>query len=121
MDLWIRTQKKTNLIKVKHVFIDDKRCILPEEDEGIKIVAPYDDETAVILGRYKTEERALEVLDEIQKILIGRLIIKTNRKVGSEDLNRLANFFDTKHVINDNEFEFIQPEATNIIYEMPKE
>lgn len=118
MDLWIRTQKKTNLIKVKHAFIDEKRYV---QDGDIKIVTPHDDEKLLILGTYATKERALEVLDEIQKILIGRLIIKTNRKVGSEDLNRLANFFDTKYVINDNEFEFIQPEATNIIYEMPKE
>ena len=112
MNLWIRSQDKKIMLKNPILIVDDDRILTPKND--------YRD-THLILGHYKTKERALEVLDEIQKILTGRLIIKTNRKVGSKDLNKLANFFDTKYVINDNEFEFIQPEATNIIYEMPKE
>ena len=112
MELWIRSQDRMKLCNAKVFSLDN-------DQTGIFCNSCED--SYVFAGKYKTKERALEVLDEIQKILIGRLIIKTNRKVGSEDLNRLANFFDTKHVINDNEFEFIQPEATNIIYEMPKE
>lgn len=113
MDLWIRTQDRTGILKADTIFVFEKQIV--------KRVYGDDLVKGICLGTYATEERALEVLDEIQKILIGRLIIKTNRKVGSKDLNRLANFFDTKYVINDNEFEFIQPEATNIIYAMPKE
>lgn len=111
MDLWIRTQNREKLINVAYIDVSQLNEIGEYRLGG----------DGMFIGKYKSKERALEVLDEIQKILIGRLIIKTNRKASSEDLNRLANFFDTKYVINDNEFEFIQPEATNIIYEMPKE
>ena len=125
MDLWIRTQDRKNLIKVNklHLCAETKFTgSIYDSDTKKEYTGNYFIESeGNKLGVYYSKERALEVLDEIQKILIGRLIIKTNRKVGSEDLNRLANFFDTEYVINDNDFEFIQPEATNIIYEMPKE
>lgn len=65
MELWIRSQNKLNLTKVNSVIID--------YNYQKKIVANYmefnGDEDYVPLGEYDTEERALEVLDEIQDLM----------------------------------------------------
>ena len=68
MELWIRSQNKLNLTKVNSVTID--------YNYQQKIVANYmefnGDEDYTPLGEYDTEERALEVLDEIQGLLETR-------------------------------------------------
>lgn len=66
MELWIRSQEKTRLIKVNNILaysFDDGSC-------GIQINGEC------FVGEYKTKERALEVLDEIQSILNPMLIFK---------------------------------------------
>ena len=59
MDLWVRSQDKCYLRKITGVYITGG-------DDGYYI-EEYDTDT---LGKYKTEQRALEVLEEIQDILI---------------------------------------------------
>ena len=58
MDLWIRSQDKTTLEKVQALQI----C---ENPDGTWFF-----NSGLILGEYKTKERALEVLDEIQKYIL---------------------------------------------------
>mgnify|MGYP007097325421 CR=1 FL=1 len=64
MELWIRTQDKEALKKVNMGVmywkdIDDRNCIV-----NIDNATGYS-----IVGAYKTKERALEVLDEIHKLV----------------------------------------------------
>ena len=66
MDLYIRSQDKTRLIKVFDVYITGNyeniiRANFKEHFSGCEYID---------LGEYVTKERALEVLDEIQNILI---------------------------------------------------
>ena len=67
MELWIRSQNKLSLTKVNSVVIDF--------NDQKKLVANYiqfnGDEDYTSLGEYDTEERALEVLDEIQCHLVN--------------------------------------------------
>ena len=58
MELWIRSQDKTFLRKVNTIGI-----VEPREFWSI------DENLTVSFGKYKTKERALEVLDEIQDLL----------------------------------------------------
>lgn len=59
MDLWIRSQDRTILAKIDNVCVMENRIVfIPSKSNG-----------RATLGTYKTEKRALEVLDEIQKIL----------------------------------------------------
>lgn len=64
MDLWIRTQDKTTLIRSYEIYII-------EQQNRYLIRAKR---TSHILGSYDTYERALEVLDEIQEILETRIV-----------------------------------------------
>ena len=59
MDLWIRSQNKNRLMKIDYLQI-----IYDKEDKELPyyINASYEH-----LGAYKTEERALEVLNEIEE------------------------------------------------------
>lgn len=60
MELWIRSQDKTTLIRSYEIYIS-------EYGKGSYVIRAK--KTSHILGTYKTMERALEVLDEIQKLL----------------------------------------------------
>ena len=60
MDLWIRSQDRKRITKVEDIYI--------AYDE-INSVAYIGNTMIGHLGRYKTFDRALEVLDEIQDLL----------------------------------------------------
>ena len=60
MDLWIRSQDKEKMLIVKEVFY-----VLQDNS-----IVCHLDGIPNILGKYETKERALEVLDEIQKKLM---------------------------------------------------
>ena len=59
MDLWIRSQDKKKLIKVDEIKIETVK-------DGNTFIYSH----ATDLGTYETKERALEVLDEIQKYIL---------------------------------------------------
>ena len=63
MELWIRTQDKTTLIRSYEIYI-------AEHGKNSYVIRAK--RTSHILGAYNSFERALEVLDEIQNILETR-------------------------------------------------
>ena len=64
MDLWIRSQDKRILKKIEYLEVD--------EFDGI-----ITDDECNHLGTYKNQERALEVLDEIQNCITGYTKVDT--------------------------------------------
>ena len=79
MELWVRSQDKMNLVKIRQISLNyqnNKQIIanyIPElyENSG---------EYCELLGTYETKERALEVLDEIQDELIGSDFMPIEKK-----------------------------------------
>lgn len=63
MDLWIRSQDKKRLVKVDYVYI--------EPTYGLEICCGSYHCLNQNIGTYTTNERALEVLDEIEECLIN--------------------------------------------------
>lgn len=76
MELWVRSQDKKRLISVTNLYIPISRN---GEDFSI-----YTFDTDVMLGTYKTEERALEVLDEIQNFMRDYACAKKINILGGE-------------------------------------
>lgn len=72
MELWIRSQDGRILQEVDNLFLD--------ANYENKRISTYDGDN-VELGTYKTKERALEVLDEIQDLLQNAYIGNSNRIV----------------------------------------
>lgn len=119
MELWIRSQDKEKLVKCNDITIRNKNVETTAEDilnnykiNGYEIVGYFDKETEYeILGSYATKERALEVLDDIQKILTPQKIIKT--------IDNSVKIENAIHIFNPT-YETIQ-QLDSYVYEMPKE
>lgn len=99
MDLWIRSQDKRELRPNPKLGID-------EVENKFYIVDRYDFERANILGTYKTKERALEVLDEIQNAILGILSLED---IEEQKIKKYTGFACLSKVTN------------CLVYEMPKE
>ncbi len=76
MDLWIRSQDKTSLVKVDNLYVSVGNYICYYVEKGKEVPNTYYRPSGE-LGRYETYERALEVLDEIQGLFIKKDIVKT--------------------------------------------
>ncbi len=61
MELWIRPQDGTTLMKVDRLDIDYSSGLYLIKSNGFN----------TLLANYKSEERALEVMDEIQEAQLG--------------------------------------------------
>ena len=96
MELWIRSQDKIKLINAKYIDIIDET-----------IYGYTTNDYNVPLGEYRTEERALKVLDEIQNIIRGKFV--TN-------LDYIAAFSK-----NTNAEEIQKMLEQMAVYDMPKE
>lgn len=92
MDLWIRTQDRMTLIRSYEIYI--------VEQQNMYLIRAK--RTSHILGSYSTFERALEVLDEIQRRLIKLQLVSLEEKGKARK----------DAVINDN---------LKCVYEMPEE
>ena len=97
MELWIRSQDGEALTKVNMGLmywkdINNRDCIVNKDN-----ATGYS-----ILGAYKTKERALEVVDEIQRLLKPRIMMKYNNDC-------------TMSVSS------IEEQPATYVYEMPKE
>lgn len=62
MELWIRSQDKKEIIKANEISIDSEIIDCKETGKCFVCVNDYG------FGTYKSEKRALEVLDEIQQL-----------------------------------------------------
>lgn len=70
MELWIRSQDKDKLFKINGVDITK----MNDNSYEITGYTTYD----IYLGKYKTKERALEVLNEIQKTIETHILSQTS-------------------------------------------
>ena len=116
MDLLIRSQNKMVLTRYTGL-----RIVV--EQEGASII---DETNDYILGMYKTIDRALEVLDEIQNLIHQTFICKLNTPITRDDYERLKSglaceYPDKEFMIQPPQYEFEPINSTVIIYEMPKE
>lgn len=95
MELWIRSQDREKLVLTKGFETQHTNY-----DGGCQIFAVWQNNYQMV-GKYKSKERALEVLDEIQSILDAFV-----------NSNYLKNVTDVSKQV------YIAP---FIVYEMPKE
>lgn len=72
MDLWIRSQKKDKLFKINGVDVTKKN----DNSYEITGYTTYD----IFLGKYKTKERALEILNQIQERIINLQLVQLEER-----------------------------------------
>lgn len=66
MNLWVRSQDKEKLLKINGLQYQNCKLVENETVETNILIGFYSSYENEILGEYKTKERAIEVLDEIQ-------------------------------------------------------
>ena len=93
MELWIRSQDKEDLIKIENVKYWNETQI------AVNVQTSFNNVDYVVVGEYKSKERALEVLDEIQ--------------------NKINNF--EAELYASNQLHIGNVEIPSLVYEMPKE
>ena len=89
--MWIRTQDRKVLINVDNMYINQK-------DDKYSVIADYCNDNWFALGTYSSEERAIEVLDEIQKRISPDFNFNGNDKetdlfVKTQILNSMIAFY----------------------------
>jgi hypothetical protein len=68
MELWIRSQDKSSIVKVDNLYVSVGNYICYYVEKGKEVPGTYYRPSGE-LGRYETKERSLEVLDEIQRLI----------------------------------------------------
>lgn len=115
MDLWIRSQDKYLLAKYNMLAVAQITPI-PQA----KVMAFVSDDLGYQeLGAYKTKERALEVLDEIQKYVDGKPIVKYSR-MGDKSYIDNIRYLQSNGFIGVEDTVDIIP-ASTMVYQMPQE
>ena len=105
MELWIRSQDKSCLVNIKAVIMLNK-----------EIRGYYNENPNWFLGKYDNEERALEVLDEIQNILKPKYILNAS------SIKSNGNCYEKNGGIYQDYSADARIEQLNIyVYEMPEE
>ena len=112
MELWIRSQEKDMLLKANCFYYD-------YQQENHHITCLTNNELYWV-GVYATKERALEVLDEIHKLLQPKGIIKFNSLLDLETTKKVKEDFENKYLIFGNNVEYFKAPKT-IVYDMPLE
>lgn len=113
MELWIRSQDKYTLMKIEEIQI----CENPDRTWFMN--------AGIVLGKYSTKERALEILDEIQSKLKGIFLMKMKDEKYSKYIEDGKKYLENLNgigiVTGDACFD-IEPITKDIyVYEMPKE
>lgn len=120
MELWLRTQHKMALIKSNGIYFKEEHKAFT--DGSVIKWYFYDYSSEEVIATYETEERCLEILDEIQK-----LITDSNKTIITSDIDmatyeRLLCDLQNNNIgilmPNDNTQVF--PLNTNIVYQMPE-
>lgn len=107
--MWIRSQNKKSLCNPTFVSIY-------EETKGFTFYVDGEKYEDKIIGRYPTEARALEVLDEIQAHVIGKIIIPN-----SWNTRNLETYIKNGFVLPEIAYQGPSMEYLPTVYEMPKE
>ncbi len=94
MELWIRSQDKEKLLKINGIQYQNCKLIENETIEANILIGFHNSYDNEILGEYSTEERAFEVLDEIQ----GILNVKENLQFNGVDINDAFKDMDKEKV-----------------------
>ena len=120
MDLWIRSQDRTKIIKAPSIEIER---VYKEETRKDAFYLCVD--SSFWVGQYNTEERALEVLDEIQELILNSSKIWVESSclspVKQKDQKYIKELVKGDTPILDERLKIKTTNIDTVVYEMPLE
>ena len=109
--IWVRNQDKTRIIEANDFKVEQITVFNPNNNLTInnreQIVGARLLVNGIAFGKYDRIERAIEVLDEIQQLLMGRLMV-----------NFKPNKTKVKESQTDTEME-LKPVNYDVVYQLP--
>lgn len=126
MDLWIRSQDKRNLVKVNALWIMEKQIWMEvpfyENCKKLGLTVTGHNQR---LATYKSKERALEVLDDIQNKIQNQYLLKPKGNMKLDMIQDAKRYFENlngiKIVTCDDFFEMSPTNSNVVVYELPEE
>ncbi|MGN0961035.1 MAG: hypothetical protein ACI4PF_02405 [Christensenellales bacterium] len=113
MKLWVRNQTKNSLLQIDNI------CFAENIEHKWNIVT-YLGQDRIVLGVYGTQQRALEVLDEIQKLLIDNdFVVINDNRFSCEELQRIYDIVNAPLIKTNGDA--IVHKKNNIVFEIPLE
>lgn len=113
MELYVRSQDKSTLLKVNELHFSDHNTFFARE---------HSSDLWDVLGIYATKERCLEILDEIQNLLFApRQIVFNKCNVDKDEYNELCKQLKANGVAcvkSDSEIKYLDKDW--VLYEMPE-
>lgn len=87
MGIWIRSQNKKHLSSTTDIMLISPKVLIDEMTEyrSLKYVIKCDH---TVFGEFTTEEQAMQVMEEITKLLSPKMIVKLDTILSKEDLRR---------------------------------
>ena len=120
MKLWIRSQRKVHLLEVNSLrYKPELKNTFDAvfNNDYTKQYTIYGND--VVLGIYETQERCLEIIDEIQKLLLSDFAI-FNNSMPIKDVKEAIKQNGGIFCFNNNA-KLEHHSASTIVYEMPEE
>ena len=121
MKLWIRTQDKKKLLEAENVWVDSKTYSAVNNYNTIGIYEETKHYIMVdnnVVATYKNMDRCLTILDEIQKLLVGKVIIE-NKVMPKEKQSKI----DIKEnpIVTTPTVDIKTLNQNCVVYELPQE
>lgn len=125
MGIWIRSQNKKHLLLTSDIMLISPKLLTDEMNIWPKTVPiEYNPEKYIIkcdhtvFGEFTTEEQAMQVIEEITKLISPKMIIKFNSILKDEDLKKYEEMSE-RIVLNHNQnLEYI---STEKFYQIPED
>ena len=111
MELWIRSQNGKALMKCTMLNLDN-------DETGIFVY--NDDNYMIMAGKYKSKDRAFQILNEIQSILQPRIFY--HEPINAVDYRDMIESYSNDVVLQTTQkVEMELKQSGQIVYQMPKE
>ncbi len=113
--LFIRSQNKDRVMEVKDLYLEEEYKYNPNNNNGYeepKVLCCNIYNGIVCVGKYKTTERAMQVLDEICVALSGKVIAQP--KSGSKAKEKVG-------TVGENDSVELKTLNYDAVYQMPQE
>lgn len=112
-DIWISAQEDRRVYdKNIKIYLDKS-----SEDTNSAYFVIYGDET--LLGKYKTKQRAKEILKELAEMYEGKTLIRFNSILGKNKIKELMEEYKTHGIVVTDKTYTIKKDK-NLIYYMPE-
>lgn len=119
MELWIRSQDKTALIKSEDIRLYYMKANAPDNETEIWLK-----DRDVPVAVYESKKRALEVLDEIQSKIKQQFLCKPNPTLSCKDIERAEDVLNLKYkqdfIMEPPGIDIEPINISTIVYEMPE-